>query len=369
MFTSDSPKADCVYGPSGTGKTTMVGRLARFVFKKTHKVTRLISADPGGWKAVDPYVALNVIQPFSLLDDRVIAPLETMTRLVQGYWPFDPVTGEPLLRVIKAPNTPLDGKSVFDFTNVKARPTPETWQKVGGIAVEGMHSISVFISNYLSANPHILNELAGGAGSKQGNISQIRDGSDVYVQPGQASYGFVQKKMYDLVRQSCDLPVEKVLWTSLEALYEVKDKDGNVVATEHYYPSIIGKAALRATPQWFGMLMHLETVQVGVTAEDRPDKAKRLANVIIGTTETEVRAYLRDHLNPKDGLLYKAKARVPIEVAKDVPAMFKVTLSATGPGVHDLCSLYELEDRLHDKATSAVANDLGLADIKEVTTV
>lgn len=353
-----------IYGPSGSGKTTQLGRMARFVYKKTAaiygqpKITRLITADPGGWKTVDPYVNLKVIHPFSLLDDRVISPVDALSKLVQGYWPFDPVTGDPLLRKVVMADTkhPMHGKEVFDFTNPKAKPTAETWKKVGGMGIEGLHSISTFVQHYLSAHPEILSELAGGAGTKnQGQLSKIQDGGDVYVQPGQASYNYVQKKMYDFVRQSCDLPLEKIVWTSLEALYMEKDKEGNVIFTEHYYPSMVGKAALRATPQWFGMLMHMETVQTSLAKEERPDRA----NAAIANTE--VRAYLRDHTSIRDKNLYKAKTRVAWETASGMPQSFKVTLEPEKDvKVHDLCSLYELEDELQGKATAKAAADLGI---------
>jgi hypothetical protein len=373
LWSSDSPKADCLYGESGTGKTTQIGRLARFVYKKTGKLTRLVCADPGGWKAIDPYVRLGIIKPISLLDEHIITPLECLKKLTEGYWPFDPVTGEPLLRQV--PKDYVDpawrGRMVYDFTNIKAQPTAETWKIFGGMAIEGLHSISTFVQNYLSANPKILGELAGGAGTKgKGDaqmLSQIKEGSEVYVQPGKASYGYVQKKVYDLVRQSCDLPLEKILWTSLEKLYELKDQDGNIIASEHYYPSMIGTAGLRASPQWFGALIHMENVQTGVKAEDRPDKPKigKMSNALVGTTETEVRAYIRDHIKVKDGNLCKAKSRVPIEVISKMPAVFRVTLDKPvfrpgEPEVWDLCSLYELEDSVTNEATAAVAADLGV---------
>lgn len=350
-----------IYGQSGTGKTTQVARMARFVFKKTKKITRLITADPGGWKTADPYINVGVIQPFSLLDERVIAPLEAISKLVQGYWPFDPETNQPLLRKVTA-DGPYKNREVFDFTHVKAKPTSETWKKVGGMGVEGLHSITFFIQDYLSGHPEILNELAGGVGSKQGAVSKIQEGSEVFVQPGKASYGFIQKMAYKLVRQSCDLPLEKVLWTSLEALYEKTDNEGNVIATEHYYPSMVGKAALRATPQWFGCLIHLDTVTLGVTDEHRPDKGRKVAaGTIIGTTNTEVRAYLKDHLSARDGNLFKAKPRVAFEVSSKMPASFKVTFDPPSDGsVHDLCSLYDLEDKLQQEATDKVRADLGI---------
>lgn len=365
---SDSPKADMIYGPSGSGKTTQIGRAARFIFKKTAKlygkgkITRLVTADPGGYKTIDPYVNLGVVQAFSLLDERVIAPLSAISKLTQGYWPFHPETGEPLLRVIKDGNGkdlpkdhPFYGRQFFDFTHQLAKPTVETWKKVGGLAFEGLHSITTFIQNYLSAHPEILGELAGATVKKDGALSQIRDGGETYVQPGQASYGFVQKRAFDLVRQSCDLPVEKVIWTSLEKLYEVKDKDGNVIETEHWYPSLIGSAALRGTPQWFGMLCHLDVVQTGVVKDDRTDLKPGTAAAMIGTTTTEIRAYLRDHVNPRDKRIFKAKPRVALETVDKMPLIYKFTPSGDG-----LDTIYEKEDECQAGATDIVARDLGI---------
>lgn len=340
-----SPKADMAFGVSDSKKTSQIGRLARYVYKKHHQKTRLVTADPGGWEPIENYVKLGIIQPLSMLDSRISHPGDVIVKLTQGYWPFL-ADGTPIVKTV-------DGRDIFDFTDKRAMPTNETWEEIGGYGIEGLQSISMQIQQRLSQGD-ALTEMAGGAGSKSQQTSQIREGTEKWVQPGQGFYNFIIGKMYRLVANSCQLPVKKCLWTSLIKLYEKKDKEGNVITSGPYGPSMVGNEGVVLTPQWFGDLIHLDIVETGVDKEDRPDKAKRVAADVVGFKTTEIRAYCRSHVNPKDGHSVPCKLRVVAEMVHKLQPSFVVT---PDKGID---YIYEMEDALEAEGVDALAADLGM---------
>src|SRR6516225_7344705 len=82
------PKADCLYGKSGSTKTSNVGHLAEYIWEKYHQKTRLVSADPGGWEAIEHLTHAGIIEPVHL-NLSTPFPLEAITRYAQGWWPVN----------------------------------------------------------------------------------------------------------------------------------------------------------------------------------------------------------------------------------------------------------------------------------------
>ena len=52
-----------IYGESGTFKTTQIGTLARYIYRRTGKPIRLISADLGGWGPIQQEIDAGLIIP------------------------------------------------------------------------------------------------------------------------------------------------------------------------------------------------------------------------------------------------------------------------------------------------------------------
>ena len=114
MTISLGPKADCVYGRSGSTKTTQVGHMAEYVWEKYGKRTRLVSADPGGWQSIDHLIEAGIIEPPFTLNLGTSYPLETLMRLAQGWWP-----------------------------DANGKLAPSNLDKVGAYAFEGMSTFSI----------------------------------------------------------------------------------------------------------------------------------------------------------------------------------------------------------------------------------
>src|SRR5712664_596051 len=62
----DQQRCDLLYGESGVGKTENLGLAALYVWEKYGKISRLVSADGGGWKPLQPYIDLGIIVPLSI---------------------------------------------------------------------------------------------------------------------------------------------------------------------------------------------------------------------------------------------------------------------------------------------------------------
>lgn len=330
----NAPKAGLIYGQSDTGKTSQIGFMAKYIWKKYHKKTRLISADGGGWAPLQSYIDLGVIEPYSLLGSQ--HPGEEIKFLLEGFWPFD-----------------ASGKQVLLGSPASA-PKTDTWDKIGAYGIEGLYSIATLLMQHHSSNQS-LEQMAGGAMTKNQQVSKIVDGKDSWTQPGIAFYSYALQKMGKHVFQSSALPVHKVLWTSLLDCFEKKDNtpEHNIIEAGPYGPAMVGKAGIKVIPQWFGDLIHVDIVHTAVEPEDRPDRKAAAAKV--GIITKKVRAYMKSHTHPKDGLLVPAKPRVDPSQYHLVPAFKDFDASE---GFVDW--LYELEDKLAEDGTAALRKELGL---------
>lgn len=327
----NAPKAGLIYGPSDTGKTSQFGFMAEWIYRKYGKTTRLISADGGGWAPLAAHIELGIIEPYSVLDSP--APLETLSFLLQGHWPYK------------------DGKPVKLGTR-DSEPTSTTWDKVGAYGIEGLYSISTLLMQFLSNNGQLAS-MAGGAQAKgQGVLSQIKDGSDTWTQAGVGFYNFILQKMGKYVIQSSALPVHKVLWTSLIGVYE-RRKGEEVIEHGPWGPLMVGQQGIRVVPQWFGDLIHFDIVHEAVIAEDRPDRNKSVPAAKVGTVQKKVRAYLKSHTHHKDGELVPAKPRVPPDQYHKLPA-YKDFAAEEG----FIGWLYDQEDTLENCAVDALRERL-----------
>ena len=75
-----------MYGDSGDTKTSQCYHLAKWVYERTGKITRWISADGGGWAPVDKggLIDLGVVQAFDISKRRLA--FADVRRLSQGFW-------------------------------------------------------------------------------------------------------------------------------------------------------------------------------------------------------------------------------------------------------------------------------------------
>lgn len=278
-------RSGCLYGPTGSFKTTQVKFFSHYIAKVTGKATLLISADGGGWGACQPEIDAGMIVPFHV--DSSTAPLAMFRKYSQGFYVEQ-------------------GKLVqADFS------------KIGGYAVEGWTSISQAIMRYL---PDKNINVGGEDRSKLGGFSQsvMVEGLPVeehFRSNTRGDYGFVQNQLYGLVMNFNSLPVHYVLYTALESKTEDDDK------TTVFGPAIAGKKATAQCGAWVGDLLHVQDYQVvkSVEVADPADASKKATQQI---ADMKVRIFYKKHPDPVTGIPFPAKPRVVPEKVVELESAF-----------------------------------------------
>lgn len=244
-----------VYAESGRYKTSNVGRFARYEYERTGKKTRLISADGGGWQPLQSEIDAGIIEPLRVVEAE--NPLPLLRKLSQGYWPNE------------------------DHTSLVLGGLDD----VGAYAVEGVSSLcTILLRNIVASGRKISQEVVGGFSEKI-NV----DNKEVMVSfgnPSPSHYGFTQNEVLQLIANFRALPVDRVLFTSLEAKGKDDINDNSTV----YGPAATGKALTDKLPPEFGDLIHFSGVQVG--------------------NNLEVRCYMRAHPDTQTKILWPAKPRL-----------------------------------------------------------
>lgn len=275
----------CVYGGTGTFKTTQVKFFAHYIAKKTGKCTLLLSTDGGGWQPCQPEINAGMIRPFRA--DTATLPLPILQLVSKGYWPKNPEASSP------------------DDLNFQ----PVNWDEVGGVALEGWTSISQVFMRFLPDND--IN--VGGENRKKlgGFAMDVKIGDRTeklnFYSNTIGDYGFVQNRLYGLVTNFGSLPVDTVLHTALES--KAEDDDRATV----YGPAIAGKKATAQCGPWVGDLLHAQDQSVPrlVKVPD-PKNPKELVDSLV--VDLSVRYYFKKHLDPISNIPYPAKTRVPPEM-------------------------------------------------------
>lgn len=270
-------RSGCIYGPSGSRKTTAVKHFAHYIAKLTGKATLLLSTDGGGWAPCDPEVKVGMIRPYRC--DVSIQLLSILRKVSQGMWPLA---------------TTLDQGTKMG---------PINFGEYGALAVEGWSSISQAVMRYLPDN----NINVGGEerGKLGGFTQQVVVDDKVMTEKFQSNtrgdYGFVQNFIYGFVMNCGSLPFEYVLHTALEAKGE--DDDRSTV----FGPGIAGKKAISQSPSWVGDLIH---------AQDYTEKDESVKDSVV--LKTNVRMYYMKHPDPATGIPFPAKPRVTPERVGDL---------------------------------------------------
>jgi hypothetical protein len=302
------------YGSSGTGKTTEIGRLARYVHRTTGKKTRLISADGGGWDTIQDVIDEGLIEAYQV--GSLTSPVETMRKFSRGDWPTASGSGTAVMK-----------------------PTDWSKENIGAYAIEGLTSVGDAVMKAL--------RLKGAKIGESPNYA-FTEGSETFYGSNMSYYGFIQDVLYEFVNNFGQLPVQYVMWTALES----KGEDDQRVAT--YGPSIAGKKAIAKCIAWFGDCLHHDSVTVekkdakGNVEKDSETGAKILVD--------KIRVYFTRHPDPQTGIVYPAKVRVP---AAKLPELLKDPRFARGFYEPSLTGgldwLLEVEERLRKGKTEGTA--------------
>lgn len=229
MKASKCKESILVYGPSGAGKTTQVQELAKFVYRKTGKITRLVSMSGGGWTSITPAVEAGIVIP-TFIKGRAF-PVETLDKLTKGFWPVDPNDPTSLLVPIAQ---------------------QKDWDNVGAIAFDSMTEGCEWMMSYMT------NAEAAGTFKISSQPMKFKDGATNYGSPSMAHYGNIQTRISDFVSQSKVIPDVYIMWTALE----LKSTDDNT-RLPLYGPDVSGKAKTAIASAWFDNTLHLYMTGAG----------------------------------------------------------------------------------------------------------
>lgn len=249
-----------VYGESGTFKTSNIGRFARYIYEKTGKPTRLISADGGGWMPVQAEIDAGIIDALRIVEAE--QPLPLLRKLGQGYWPSD------------------------------GRLQLQGLDEVGAYAVEGLTSIPMLLLRHLAKTGRKVAEEVVGRFEEEIEVDG-RKTKEVFSAPARSHYGFIQNFVLDMLANFRALPVERVLFTA----HEGKGSD-DVTNQTIYGPATVGKAITDRLPSEVGDLLHFYAAPVAVTG---------------GKSRLEVRCYMDKHPDTQTSIIWPAKTRLQPE--------------------------------------------------------
>jgi hypothetical protein len=327
-------RSGCIYGPTGSWKTSQVKWFARYIAEVTGKATLLLSVDGGGWGACTNEIEAGMIRAYRAESN--VLPLPILRRISQGYWPKDPNETNPA-----------------DIDLV-----PVDWNEVGGIAVEGWTSVGSTVMRYL---PDKGINVGGEDRSKLSFQIPVHVGgvavNEKFGSNTRGDYGFVQNLINGLVLNWNALPVHYVLYTALESKTEDDDRSTT------FGPAIPGKKGTRDCGAWVGDMIHaqdypkVDTVQV-------PDPQRPGATMNQEIVSVTCRYYFMKHPDPSTGIPFPAKPRVtPEKVAALLKRFHGGYFEPQADGRDSFAEYLRVIDSLN--AEQAQSGDAGLTSWRE----
>lgn len=273
-----------LYGATDTGKTTQLGRIARYLWETRGWRGRLVTGD-SGWAPIADLIATpeNPEAPIDAFDlASTPKVLETLAGISQGFWP----------------TRKGDGYSLY-----KTR--PEAWSQIRYYLLEGWSAFADLIMAQMVrerrkiaedvVNPY---ELSLPIIDPEDSKAKVQELFKVQAgAPGRAHY----KHVHDLLKVTLlppfkALPVEYVIFTGHEAKGE-DELNKNYVTLG---PASVGKAIVGRTTECFGHAFHMD---------------KELTPTKDGFS-TEHRAYFTTHPEPMvNKALWPAKVSLSLEVS------------------------------------------------------
>lgn len=289
------------YGDSGTTKTSQIYHLAKYLFKKHRKKTRLISADGGGYAPIQEgrLIELGIVEVFELSKSpRYFADVH---RLADGFWPRDGVLN----------------------SSEKCRTTD--WSDIGLVAVEGISSIARGLLNYIV-------NYKGPSGERAYKVPfELEEEGYETAGADRGHYGIVHTVLHEIiVRKFCQLPVDHVVFTALTGRGESKVNRESV-----YGPKAVGEALTSELPTWVQDCLHF-------SRQRYQQKGSAVDGVV---------AWYRNHPDPDTGVDYLAKIRMVPEAYPDFVEKFPEGYIPLG-FKYGIIAYYDAIQKLH----ASVAN-------------
>lgn len=308
----------CIYGPSGVGKTSLVGTFITGLYRATGKRARLYNRD-GGVASISHLQAAGVLDLFDMGD--VAYPFEALLDVSQGAWPADATDPtsklEPatLVRYV-AECSPCQMRPYDEATQkqttaqcpkckailqVRARRAHNPangldTKKIGVVVFEGLTGFS----DSLMAN--MSDRSAKGEKIGEDIAVRFKDGSTDIGGVSRSAYGIAQRRMQRAVEASRNIPsVDYVIWTAH------KDRgEDDIKRTPVFGPKLVGHAATDDAPRWFGPCF--SATKWPVTGKD------------------EYRLYLTSYFETYNSvtkdIMHIVNSRIPTSVLKGVPDFY-----------------------------------------------
>lgn len=251
-------KSHLIYGETQSGKTTLIGLIARAHYQRTGKITRLIICDEGGPSAIQSEITDGIIEVVDMVGDD--QPRSNLMWLAKGAWP-SPVTGA------------IDQKSKL----------PEN---VGIVVLDSLTSAAALVMN---------NFIQSGTKISQDVVAAAEEQGLKFGVAAPSHYGAVHGFILQLITQMSSLPVDKVIFTALESKAEdIIDKQ-TILG-----PAIVGKALTGVIPSRMNRILHLEIVP----SADRKTRQYRI--------------YFMPHVDQTIGRVWPANLRLPLPVVQSM---------------------------------------------------
>lgn len=311
----------CLYGPSGTFKTSALATFVTGMYRETGKRARMYNVD-GGVSSIQHLVDAGLVDLWEMSHHPF--PFEALLDASRGYWPTDASdprsTLEPptFVRFVaecdvcktrlwdqdkatqtSTPCTKCPGKPLIPIKPRHVYNPKNKLDEIGVVIYEGLTGFSERLLDNMSE------KLAKGEGKLGGDVAiKFRDGNVDVGGLTQSAYSVAQRRPKGAVDNSRILPVPYVLWSAH------KDRGSDDIKKVPVFgPKLAGHAATDDAPRWFGMTF---------SATNWPNEKEK------GTVEK--RLYIQNYFETFNAVTkdveHICNARIPPSVLDGTPAYF-----------------------------------------------
>lgn len=227
------PTTILLYGRTGSGKSTQVGRLAEEVFVTTAKTTRLATSDSGGYDTILPYIELGLIEVVPILESD---PWIFLNRVVRGYVRDD------------------KGKWVLDAKKNA---------NVGMYAFESAHSIAKLLKLDMERKAASGINIGGDTNT---TFQATGEGENLKIgtTKGFQKFSIPQSRVWEEILASHKLDAQYVLWTA-----GLNKGEDDVNTAKVVGPDVIGNALTPTLPMDFNYTFRIDVLPAGAGKPER----------------------------------------------------------------------------------------------------